>query len=163
MSIEPTVKAAGFEPQADLFQQDLMSPPSARSMMQFEHAMRTAAAEQPVEPVQVAQAGGTPPVERNDALSPTERALQVFDPTAVQAAGAVPTTGTTILEGLKNLRGAFDAQTTNLAALQNSNELNSGQMLGLQVEVVKYGLLIDVTSKLTGKSTQAFDTLLKGQ
>jgi type III secretion system YscI/HrpB-like protein len=36
-------------------------------------------------------------------------------------------------------------------------------LLAVQMEVVNFSMLVDVTSKLTGKSTQAFDTLLKGQ
>jgi hypothetical protein len=31
------------------------------------------------------------------------------------------------------------------------------------MEMVNYSLLVDTTSKLTGKSTQSFDSLMKGQ
>ena len=36
-------------------------------------------------------------------------------------------------------------------------------LLAVQMETVNYSVLVDVTSKLTGKSTQAFESLLKGQ
>jgi type III secretion system YscI/HrpB-like protein len=33
----------------------------------------------------------------------------------------------------------------------------------MQVEVTKFSALVDLTSKLTGKSAQALESLLKGQ
>lgn len=88
---------------------------------------------------------------------------EVAKPNETGVGGSPTSTGDSILEGLKRLRGAFDTQATSLAQMNQNGNMSAGEMLALQVEVVKYGLLIDVTSKLTGKSTQAFDTLLKGQ
>ena len=75
----------------------------------------------------------------------------------------VSSTGDLILGGLKKLRGMFDAQHTNMNVMLNKPAADSTLLLAMQVEVVKYSLLIDVASKLTGKSTQSFDTLMKGQ
>jgi type III secretion system YscI/HrpB-like protein len=40
---------------------------------------------------------------------------------------------------------------------------DASMLMSMQMEVVNYTLMVDVTSKLTGKSTQSFDTLMKGQ
>ena len=134
----------------------------------------------PATQVQVAQLGTTPGTDSATRLpgaggevqaSPEsrDRALRGFGfdevakPNETGIGGNPVSTGDSILEGLKRLRGAFDTQATSLAQMNQSGSMSAGEMLALQVEVVKYGLLIDVTSKLTGKSTQAFDTLLKGQ
>ncbi|MEI2384488.1 hypothetical protein [Breoghania sp. JC706] len=71
--------------------------------------------------------------------------------------------GDAILDGLSRLRGAFDAQTGRLTDTSGAWMTREGQLFAVQVEIIKYSLLIDVTSKLTGKSTQTFDTLMKGQ
>lgn len=75
---------------------------------------------------------------------------------------ARPATGDSILGGLERLRGVFDAQAArveSVAGVQGS----TGALIAAQFEVVQYTLLVDVTSKLTGKATQSFDTLMKGQ
>lgn len=117
---------------------------------------------------QASSPGATDATTPNDASR--DRALRALGfeeaapPNGGNAAGGPPVaTGDTILEGLKQLRGAFDEQATSLAKMNETGAMGASEMLALQVEVVKYGMLIDVTSKLTGKSTQAFDTLLKGQ
>lgn len=71
--------------------------------------------------------------------------------------------GQSILEGMRMLRGAFDSQQANISGVTGGESMGTEQMMAMQVEVVKYSMLIDVTSKLTGKTTQAFDTLMKGQ
>jgi hypothetical protein len=129
--------------------------------------------------ITVAQADGPPPVPSGAEPAPAGEAQRTADERsrvlealeldrlpgtgATGAEAATANTGDTILEGLKRLRGSFDAQAANLAEMKTNGQMTTGELMGLQVEVVKYGLLIDVTSKLTGKSTQAFDTLLKGQ
>jgi len=67
-----------------------------------------------------------------------------------------------ILEGLSRLRGVFDAQAARINTLSSQPINGTEKLMALQAEMVKYSLLVDVTSKLTGKSTQVFDTLLKG-
>jgi type III secretion system YscI/HrpB-like protein len=68
-----------------------------------------------------------------------------------------------ILDGLQKLRGTFDVKEARLNEVMNSSVVDSRTLLTMQAEVVGYTLLVDVTSKLTGKTTQAFDTLMKGQ
>ena len=77
------------------------------------------------------------------------------------AAPGVPT-GDTILGGLSRLREAFDVQQARLQDMA-SMPPDPSNLVAVQLEVVQYGMLVDVTSKLTGKATQSFDTLMKGQ
>ncbi|MEL6681605.1 MAG: type III secretion system inner rod subunit SctI [Pseudomonadota bacterium] len=90
--------------------------------------------------------------------------------TPVQDAPVVeaPTTGQGIIDGLSRLRGVFDAQEQAITGISPADVAgtrltNSSELINLQLEVVKYSMLMDVTSKLAGKSTQTFDTLMKGQ
>lgn len=73
----------------------------------------------------------------------------------------VTTTGDTILGGLSKLREIFDVQQAKLAGIGYTDSASG--LIQAQIEVVKYSMLVDVTSKLTGKATQSFDTLMKGQ
>lgn len=70
-------------------------------------------------------------------------------------------TGDTILGGLSKLREIFDVQQSKLAGIGYTDSASG--LIVAQLEVVKYSMLVDVTSKLTGKATQSFDTLMKGQ
>ncbi|PTW56651.1 type III secretion system (T3SS) basal body protein I (YscI/HrpB/PscI-like) [Breoghania corrubedonensis] len=103
----------------------------------------------------------SPALDRQRAL----RGLDL-DRSPVTAPGAIQSTdsrGDSILDGLSRLRSAFDGQTSRLTDASGSWMTREGQLFAVQVEIIKYSLLIDVTSKLTGKSTQTFDTLMKGQ
>jgi hypothetical protein len=67
-----------------------------------------------------------------------------------------------VLNGLQKLRGVFDQQ---LFLLANSTT-NAGSTEGLyraQAAAANFSMFVDVGSKLAGKATQAFETLLKGQ
>lgn len=72
-------------------------------------------------------------------------------------------TGDTILGGLQKLRSVFDISQHKISNISGTNLSGVGAMFEMQREVVHYSLLIDVTSKLTGKTTQAVDQLMKGQ
>lgn len=76
---------------------------------------------------------------------------------------AADSRGDAILDGLSHLRSTFDSHTSRINDISTGVMKGEGQLLAIQVEIIKYSLLIDVTSKLTGKSTQTFDTLMKGQ
>lgn len=89
-------------------------------------------------------------------------------PPATETAVADPGTGQGIIDGLSRLRGVFDAQEQAITGISPTDPggtrlLNSSELINLQLEVVKYSMLMDVTSKLAGKSTMTFDTLMKGQ
>ncbi|EAV41320.1 hypothetical protein SIAM614_00979 [Stappia aggregata IAM 12614] len=80
-----------------------------------------------------------------------------------RADGVEDNKGDIILDGLSWLRGAFDAQADKVAETSTASVSGTERLLETQMEIVKYSLLMDVTSKLVGKSTQTFDTLMKGQ
>ena len=44
-----------------------------------------------------------------------------------------------------------------------SNVVDTNALLAMQMEVAQYTILVDVSSKLTGKAAQSLDTLMKGQ
>lgn len=71
--------------------------------------------------------------------------------------------GQSILDGLGRLRSVFDRQLDGVANADRREVLDTTTLMNLQAEVVRYSLLVDVTSKLAGKSTMALDTLMKGQ
>jgi len=100
-------------------------------------------------------------VEKERAL----RGLELDRPVqATNAENAVQDSrGDMILDGLSRLRNTFDEQTANINGITSQPMGTTEKLIATQVEIVKYSLLMDVTSKLTGKSTQTFDTLMKGQ
>lgn len=101
-------------------------------------------------------------INGTDSVNANERALEGLE--LGQTAPVKDGPGQTILNGLERIRGAFDSQITNM-----STQVTEGQvmdvttMMNIQREVVQYSVLVDVSSKLAGKSTQALDTLMKGQ
>ncbi len=97
------------------------------------------------------------------AQSDRTRALRGLDLSKETSSADQNTTGQGILDGLSRLRGVFDSQEAAITGISGSSLSNSTQLINLQLEVVKYSMLMDVTSKLTGKATQSFDTLMKGQ
>lgn len=90
-----------------------------------------------------------------------DRARQALDLNPPKTAPAPH--GDTILNGLQNLRGAFDKQEARINNLASARAADTNTLLSMQMEVAKFSVLVDVTSKLTGKSTQALESLLKGQ
>ncbi|WP_181705354.1 type III secretion system inner rod subunit SctI [Chthonobacter rhizosphaerae] len=99
-------------------------------------------------------------------LAPPPPAV-VTPPSSVAVADGAPDpirdSGDLILDGLSRLRGVFDRGNDRLAELSGSPVTDIQTLYDMQVEMTNFTLLVDVTSKLTGKSTQAFDTLMKGQ
>ena len=144
--------------------------PSAAGIDRFAQALERAGfATRPTQveaPVRVAQL--TDPRSATDATDPVlsaqaaERAVQ-----GLQLDGeddSVAGTGTSILEGLGRLRGIFDTQLNDIANSSNSiDPMSTAQLMNLQAQLVEFSLVVDVTSKLAGKSTQALDSLMKGQ
>lgn len=94
-----------------------------------------------------------------DALR-TRRALELD---GARAPGTRPADGDAILGGLQTLRGQFDKSLSRVNGVLASSGVDTKTMLAMQVEVVNFTMLVDMTSKLTGKSTQTFDSLMKGQ
>jgi hypothetical protein len=81
----------------------------------------------------------------------------------LDAQNANPATGDAILNGLQKLRGAFDGGLARVNEAIAAPTIDVQTLLAVQMEMVNYSLLVDTTSKLTGKSTQSFDSLMKGQ
>ncbi len=106
-------------------------------------------------------AGAVAPPAAGDPAA-LERARQGL---GLDAAGAADdrTGGDVILDGLSHLRGIFDTREARVSDLMGRSTLDAGSMMAIQMELVNFTLLVDMTSKLTGKSTQVFDTLMKGQ
>lgn len=71
--------------------------------------------------------------------------------------------GDMILQGIQQLRGVFDVREAHIAELMNTDTISANQLMAMQMEVTNFTLLVDISSKLTGKATQALDTLMKGQ
>lgn len=71
--------------------------------------------------------------------------------------------GDAILDGLQKLRGVFDVQERHIATLTSKPMTDINKALSIQMELMNFTVLVDVASKLTGQSTQAIETLLKGQ
>lgn len=124
---------------------------------------RTSQIEAPVRIAQLDPMGtATDAITPADSANAANRAVQglELDGQADDTGG----TGTAILEGLGKLRGLFDSQLDGVA--QGSivtNPYDSVGMMQLQAQLVEFSLVVDVTSKLAGKSTQALDSLMKGQ
>lgn len=138
--------------------------PNPAELDRFRQAMeRAGMIEKPVEiapPVRVAQL--VQPGTATDAVGAANRAVQGLElgPGTDSAAG----TGTAILEGLGQLRSIFDRQLDGVAqSTTMNNPFDYNRMMELQAQLVEFSLVVDVTSKLAGKSTQALDSLLKGQ
>lgn len=73
------------------------------------------------------------------------------------------TGGDMILKGLESMRGAFDASQGRVGELMSRANLDSGTLMQMQMEMTQFTMLVDISSKLTGKVTSTFDTLMKGQ
>lgn len=136
------------------------------SVARFDEAMHAASGVTPVQFAQVQQTGsvtdavpltavpgaGTP-VETTSAAERAVRGLDLVDEGP----------GQSILDGLGRLRSIFDTQTNAVADISSGQVLDARTLMSLQAEVVRYTVLVDVSSKLAGKSTQALDALMKGQ
>lgn len=136
------------------------------AVARFDEAMHAASGVTPVQYAQVQQTGsvtdavpltavpsaGTP-VEATSAAERAVRGLDLVDEGP----------GQSILDGLGRLRSIFDTQTSSVADITSGQVLDARTLMSLQAEVVRYTVLVDVSSKLAGKSTQALDALMKGQ
>lgn len=118
-------------------------------------------------------AGPTSPVDGSDVVQPSK--VSGVEPSSdvsgrervrksLELDGVKPTTtGDSILGGLEKLRGVFDARQSHMNDLMKSNMATTGGLMAMQMEVAQYTVLVDVSSKLTGKASSTLDTLMKGQ
>lgn len=139
------------------------APVPAARIDAFEQAMARQTVEQP-EVTLVAQVGApavTPPGATVDAGA-EDRARQGLGLDGAPVA-APPSAGDMILEGMQQLRGVFDAREARISQLMSTESVNANTMMAMQMEVANFTLLVDISSKLTGKVTASVDTLMKGQ
>lgn len=141
---------------------------SVQRVAAFDAAMArqsgAAAAVQPAQAVNAADPAQAPtsvkPVQTSDGTDAVRarRALELDGATS-----AKPANGDMILNGLQHLRGEFNSRISKVNEVLASNGIDTKTLFAMQVEVVNFTMLVDMTSKLTGKSTQTFDSLMKGQ
>ena len=108
---------------------------------------------------EAARPAGRSDVPYENSGSSRVRARQALELNGVTSA----TDGDAILGGLQKLRGVFDAQHKRINDVMSSQSVDTKTLLSMQMEIAQYSVLVDVSSKLTGKSTALFDTLMKGQ
>lgn len=118
-------------------------------------------ASQTAQTVQAAQAAqATQASQSTDAL----RARRALELDSAKATGSSPAAeGDAILKGLEGLRGQFDRSLGRVNTVLGAQNVDAKTLLAVQVEVVNFTMMVDMTSKLTGKSTQTLDSLMKGQ
>ncbi|MFP7674933.1 type III secretion system inner rod subunit SctI [Marivita sp. S0852] len=109
-----------------------------------------------------AQAAPADDAARQRAIDGLELDAPVAGAGAAAANGGIGT-GQAILDGLSRIRGAFDGGLQRVNDKVAATDMDVSDMMGLQMEVVQYSMMVDVSSKLAGKSTQAMDTLMKAQ
>ena len=117
--------------------------------------IRTASLEAPVLPM----IGGPTATPGLDDRRATIKALDL----APEAAPRAVNPGDTILSGLKKLQGEFSDKQSTLVRDIDEPSTSTNALLKLQMDMVQYTLMIDIASKITGKMTQAVDSLTKGQ
>jgi len=110
-----------------------------------------------VDPASIAQPAGAPSMAGADERARTGLGLERVDQAAPKSAGDL------ILQGMEQMRGVFDARETRINQLMSSPSIDARTMMAMQMEMTNFSVLVDVSSKLTGKTTQTLDTLMKGQ
>lgn len=121
----------------------------------------SAAPQGPADPARVAEAGR---VEAKDGVGAAdrERVRRSLGLDGVAAATA-PTQGDTILGGIQKLRSVFDARHAHINDIMSSGAATTQGLMAMQMELAQYTVMVDVSSKLTGKASSSLDTLMKGQ
>lgn len=120
----------------------------------------------PVQPSSQTASAPQTVAEVKDPTAPAgaqDRARRALDLAPAKEATPATGDGDRILDGLTRLRGVFDTQQGRLINAMNQPVMDANSMIGLQVEVINFSMLVDVASKLTGKTTGALETLMKGQ
>jgi hypothetical protein len=95
-----------------------------------------------------------------------ERARRALNLDPVHAAQNAAPQGDAILHGLEKMRGFFSTQEARLNNFLSGSQgplLDTNRLMAFQMEIMNFSLVVTVASKLTGNSTQALESLLKGQ
>ncbi len=102
------------------------------------------------------------PAAQTDEAGALDRARAGFGLEPASAVGA-PAEGDMILQGMQKLRGIFDGGQERIGAIMDKSGTDASSLIQMQLELTNFTLMVDMSSKLTGKTTQVFDTLMKGQ
>jgi type III secretion system YscI/HrpB-like protein len=133
--------------------------PAPERVNAFQDAMARQGLDAPAEPAAQAPVGASQQTAQAD-LDAQSRARQGLDLDGVAPAGE--TGGDMILDGIQRLRNVFDVREAHIGELMKGKVTDVNALMAMQMEVTNFTLLVDVSSKLTGKATQSFDTLMKG-
>ncbi|SDR14800.1 hypothetical protein [Pseudovibrio sp. Tun.PSC04-5.I4] len=91
------------------------------------------------------------PVDPSSAVSATR-----------EVASVDPTDSNFLIDGLAKVRGAFTESSSNIMNLSSGSELGQvDRLINMQIEVANYSLLVDVSSKIAGKTVQGLDALMR--
>lgn len=134
--------------------QPVQAAPAPERVGAFADAM----ARQGVDAAGAAPAPASPAQAGN--VDAESRARQGLDLDAAKVEGR--TGGDMILDGIQKMRHVFDVREAHIGELMKGKATDANTLMAMQMEVVNFTLLVDVSSKLTGKATQSFDTLMKG-
>lgn len=114
---------------------------------------------------QASASGAVAPPSSVAAANPAdaqERARRTLD--LGESAPSEPSSGgDLVLDGLQKLRGVVNDEQAKMQAAVDNPDKGANSLMNAQIEIANYSMLLTVTSKLAGQSTQALDTLLKGQ
>ena len=143
--------------------QPVQSAPSAERVGAFADAMARQGAEGAAQTDTVGPASNTNVTnvsETNgvDAESRARQGLDLEGAAKIEGKGG----GDMILDGIQRMRHVFDVREAHIGELMKGKVTDANSLMAMQMEVVNFTLLVDVSSKLTGKATQSFDTLMKG-
>ena len=79
-----------------------------------------------------------------------------------QVASVNPTGSNFVIDGLAKVRGVFAETSSNINAISDGGQLSQfDKLINMQIEVANYSLLVDVSSKIAGKTTQGMDALMR--
>ena len=147
-----------------LSRQALQPPPAADpTAVQSPSAVTSVQSAAHVSPAGAAQSAdstkvSTTPVDGTAERERVRRSLELDGPPV-----STNTTGDTILGGMQKLRGVFDAHHAHINDIMKSDMSNTQGLMAMQMEMAQYTVMVDVSSKLTGKASSSLDTLMKGQ
>ncbi|MFS8181974.1 hypothetical protein ACMG4P_10500 [Pseudovibrio denitrificans] len=95
-----------------------------------------------------------------DQVNAAQNVAAVQAPT--QVASVNPTDSNFLIDGLAKVRGVFAETSDSINAISEGGQLSQfDKLINMQIEVANYSLLVDVSSKIAGKTTQGMDALMR--
>lgn len=137
----------------------LSSPEALQGLEnEFQAAISSA---QPVAPGQVVN--GTVVVDSTASSTAVQSTTRAGAVSATRTSTAVDSKGSNfVIDGLAEVREMFTTTSSNISQLSQASGLSSmDRLINMQIEVANYALLVDVSSKIAGKTVQGMDTLMR--